>query len=309
VPGIDRNRIKLIDFWPRAKVEDTFIAKCLEGTENFSANLVVESVFVPSILTNLGYFGRLLQTHRVSKRTKKLLDGNRESGVRNVWWTGENIRPPIHRSFDHFVSFDQDSFGGVNTYFPLFYIEALLPSTGTLERIGVRKLEAEELTLGRSNSNLNFEKQKFACAFINNPDPVRIAAIQALSRFGQVDVFGRYSGRPVKSKSEIARNYKYMICFENDIYPGYVTEKLLDAYLAGTVPLYWGDLGEEKHINRNSFLNLKDFPSLEAFAKVVASMDADQYCEIYSQPLLESVPPVEPLVEALLGTSEFKNES
>jgi hypothetical protein len=66
-------------------------------------------------------------------------------------------------------------------------------------------------------------------------------------------------------------------------------------------------LGREPHINRKSFLNLKDFPSLEEFAKVVASMDADQYHEIYSQPLLESVPPLEPLVEALLGTSELKN--
>lgn len=34
--------------------------------------------------------------------------------------------------------------------------------------------------------------------------------------------------------------YKFMLCFENSSAPGYVTEKALQAYLAGTIPIYWG---------------------------------------------------------------------
>jgi len=35
-------------------------------------------------------------------------------------------------------------------------------------------------------------------------------------------------------------NYKYMICLENSIEPGYITEKPFQAWFAGTVPIYHG---------------------------------------------------------------------
>jgi hypothetical protein len=34
--------------------------------------------------------------------------------------------------------------------------------------------------------------------------------------------------------------YNFVIAFENVDYPGYITEKIMDAFQAGTVPLYWG---------------------------------------------------------------------
>ena len=36
-------------------------------------------------------------------------------------------------------------------------------------------------------------------------------------------------------------DYKFMICFENSLGSGYLTEKIFTAYAAGTVPIYWGD--------------------------------------------------------------------
>jgi alpha(1,3/1,4) fucosyltransferase len=34
--------------------------------------------------------------------------------------------------------------------------------------------------------------------------------------------------------------YKFYICCENQAYPGYHTEKIMNAYLANCVPIYWG---------------------------------------------------------------------
>lgn len=295
-------KLKLVDFWPGAKVKQTFVFRALASHLNASINLTVYSVFRFRLLLETGKLGRVIEKFLSKARDTCLERQYSSAGSRNIWWTGENIRPPLEQKFHHFVSFDQDRHSGRNTYFPLFYIEALLPSTGTLKRIGLSSFDAEQLLRPRLERHFDFDARKLACVFINNPEPTRLAAIRELSKFGQVDIFGRYSGRPVGSKFATAANYKFVLCFENDLYPGYVTEKLLDAYLCDVVPLYWGDLGREPHINRKSFLNLKDFPSLEEFSKVVANMDADQYYEIYSQPLLESVPPLEPLVEALLGT-------
>lgn len=300
-------KLKLVDFWPGAKVKETFVYRALRSHLDAVANLKVYSVFRSRLLLDTGVLGRTVEKFLHKARDARLEREFDSSVSRNVWWTGENIRPPLEQRFHHFVSFDQDPHSGRNTYFPLFYIEATLPSKGTLERIGLTSFDVRQLLKPRLNRPTDFGSRKLACVFINNPEPTRLAAISELSKHGQVEVYGRYSGRPVGSKFAVAANYKFVLCFENDLYPGYITEKLLDAYLCDVVPLYWGDLGREPHVNRKAFLNLKDFASLEEFARVVARMDADQYFEVYSQPLLNSVPPVEPLVKALLGGGEFKN--
>ena len=49
--------------------------------------------------------------------------------------------------------------------------------------------------------------------------------------------------------------FEFGIAFENSSYPGYTTDKLLDAFEAGTVPIYWGDplVGHDFH--ERAFVN------------------------------------------------------
>jgi hypothetical protein len=64
---------------------------------------------------------------------------------------------------------------------------------------------------------------------------------------GVVDVYGggwpkslpSYRGLAA-SKIDIMRRYRYCLVFENQCQPGYITEKLLDCFVAGAVPIYWG---------------------------------------------------------------------
>ena len=51
--------------------------------------------------------------------------------------------------------------------------------------------------------------------------------------------FPNYYGM-TDNKLQTLRNYNFVIAFENSDYPGYITEKVIDAFKAGTVPLYWG---------------------------------------------------------------------
>jgi len=294
-------KIKLIDFWPNAIPEDTFFFKALADLQLSLKELNVYSVFPPRVITALGGVGRAVNSLRRSLLSRRLRTGGQKSSVRNIWWTGENVRPPLDIAFDHFVSFDQDSYGGRNTYFPLFYLETLFPTKGGFERTGASVFLPSDLTKPRPQSPYQFSSRKFVCAFINNPEPIRMAALRELEKYGTVDVFGKHTGNVAPSKAIVAKEYKYMLCFENDFYPGYVTEKLLDAYLCGTVPLYWGNLGRENHINQKSFINLADFASLEEFSKHVAGLTEEQYMKIFREPLLLSVPSAEPLLLALSG--------
>lgn len=213
-----------------------------------------------------------------------------KNSKKRVWITFENIRPPFQDDLDLTFSYDQDSLGGRNFYLPLWQIhlehqrkfgKPLNPNSS----LG-HEILSETLVNSRAINLERFRNRKFACAFLANPQPTRLRLIEELSKFGTVDVFGAKSGRPVPNKYEVAKEYNFFICPENDLYPGYVTEKLLDAYMCETVPIYWGDLGSDQHINRKSFLNLRDFDSINNFSEHIAKLDFDDYNAIYEQPFL-----------------------
>jgi len=282
--------VQFANFWPGFDERDNFITQVLDGS-SLQKDIRVHSVFF-SFQEQL--WRRFMKAMHLDRYPKKETNGS----VRNIWYTGENIRPPAAERFDAFISFDQDSYGGKNTYFPLFYIDLLLETKESIQRRGVSLLNPEKLTDRREPSK---EDKRFVCAFLSNPEPTRLRAIEELKKFGEVEVFGPYAGRPVKNKYELAKNYKFCLGFENDLFPGYLTEKLLDAYTCGTVPLYWGDLGRESHINRSSYINAADFASIEEFASYVGHLDARDYDQIFSEPLMNSLPSLLPLKLALLG--------
>lgn len=58
--------------------------------------------------------------------------------------------------------------------------------------------------------------------------------------FPQVDLYGRGSPAPINLKEEALVDYRFSIVIENSRIDNYFTEKLVDCFLTGTVPIYWG---------------------------------------------------------------------
>jgi Glycosyltransferase family 10 (fucosyltransferase) C-term/Fucosyltransferase, N-terminal len=86
----------------------------------------------------------------------------------------------------------------------------------------------------------------------------RRAYLYELSRYIGVDSYGRFlnnrkltadSGR--QSKLDVISRYKFTIAFENARSSDYVTEKLFDAFWAGSVPIYFGAPNVEKFVPGN----------------------------------------------------------
>lgn len=280
--------VKFLNFWPEFDEEHNFILEALEGQEVIRPIEVI-SVFGPPPPSIFKDFLSLMRLTRKS----------RFWGInpRRVWFTGENIRPPVGNHFDSFVSFDQDTYGGANFYFPLLYAELLLRERQWTKRRGIDH-DKNELLKPRFSPK---KKDKFICAFISNPEPVRMRALDELRRYGEVDVFGPLSGNTRISKYETAKEYKFMLCFENDLYPGYVTEKLLDAYLCETVPLYRGLFGQEEHVNQRALINAANFDSLSSFCEYVGKMTEFEYENTFREPLFKTLPTLDPLIAALTG--------
>ena len=55
------------------------------------------------------------------------------------------------------------------------------------------------------------------------------------------------------------KEYKFVLVFENQIVPGYLTEKLANAKKAGAVPVYWGSSAATDMFNSDAFVNCSPF--------------------------------------------------
>jgi hypothetical protein len=73
----------------------------------------------------------------------------------------------------------------------------------------------------------------------------------------QVDLFGR-GFNEIKTKEEGLCDYMFSVVIENGFYESYYTEKILDCFATGTIPVYLGtpDIGD--YFNKNGIIDLTD---------------------------------------------------
>lgn len=285
-------KITYKNFWQGFEQEKRVFEMLFDSDLFFDiSSITIQSVFKSR-------FSKLLSAHRanlkvrVQRRLK--LTGLKSDKARKkvIWYTGENVRPPISEDIKLYLSFDQDNFSGKNVYLPLFYLRLLFQTDFARKNLG-KDFELDKLVLPRK-SDLG-SRPNFACAFINNAEPTRLRAVNELARLGQVDVFGKITNRIVRNKFDVAKSYKFIICFENGIYPGYVTEKLLDAYVCGAIPIYWGDLGKNSILNPKAFINYNDFESLEKMTNFINGMSEEELLSMAEEPLLLRKPDIHSL--------------
>jgi hypothetical protein len=99
------------------------------------------------------------------------------------------------------------------------------------------------------------------------PDPLLAAARRV------------YRGH-AKSKAETLGKYTFALCFENMILKGWITEKIFDCLLTGTIPIYWGEPEIERYVPPECFIDMrlfKDYEELNNFIKSLSQEDIQQY--------------------------------
>lgn len=120
-----------------------------------------------------------------------------------------------------------------------------------------------------------------------------------LSQYKPVYSYGRYltnnlelqnasKGRYWRdAKDDFFKNYKhkFAITYENNSYPYYTTEKLMDGFLAGSISIYFGDPKVGKDQNEKAFLNAQKLGT--HIHDVISLLDQDKakFDEMYNQPV------------------------
>lgn len=147
----------------------------------------------------------------------------------------------------------------------------------------------------------NLEEKKKFCNFLySNSRPLeRKKFFQKLSRYKQVDAGGAVFNNigekvPHGQGGEWMSDYKFSISFENESVEGYTTEKIIRAYQADTIPIYWGNPRIEEDFNEESFINIHNFDSFDSAVDYVKKVDQDfnLYKSVMQEPLFLQVPDI-----------------
>lgn len=141
-------------------------------------------------------------------------------------------------------------------------LESLVRSGGEKEKRG--KGETPK-AFGAAPSLLCPSAKSFFCDFIysNARSPDRLEFCQQLSQYKRVECPGmalrnRFPlGPGYRDKQAFQAQCKFSIAFENTYFPGYVTEKLSDPLVAGSVPIYLGDPLGVPFLNPASFIDVR----------------------------------------------------
>lgn len=251
--------VKFVDYWPEWSIED-FITPILKKYYNVIVSNKPDVVF------------------------HSIFNGMKESPTykcKKVLVLAENWRVNQFNS-DYSISFDPQT--NTNYRLPLWQMYLLL-NPSLKERLFQKRILDD------------FDR---FCAFtVSNPsNTLRNNHFDLLSAYKKVDAYGKVKlnnlglrkasegryWRDAKDEFFLKNSHKFMMVYENSSYPYYCTEKLMDAFLAGSLPIYHGDPKVEEDWNKDAFINvLKTTNWLE----LVKSMDNDKklFEEKYLQPV------------------------
>jgi len=87
----------------------------------------------------------------------------------------------------------------------------------------------------------------------------------------------------VRRKREVMNGFKFALCFENCAFPGYVTEKIFDCFLAGCIPVYFGAPDIADFVPAHTFVDYRRFGNyadLDQFLRGMSEVEARSYVDV-----------------------------
>ena len=89
--------------------------------------------------------------------------------------------------------------------------------------------------------------------------------------------FPSYQGG-IAHKKEVLERTKFLICYENIAeQPGYITEKIFDAFFSGCVPVYWGASNILQYIPQECFIDRKRFKDTKDLYRYLKGISETEY--------------------------------
>lgn len=261
---MEKVKVAFVDFWSGADLEQFILLRALREHHETVITTVAEADYV--IFSVFGDDHWFVPDDKVK-----------------IFYTGENVCPDFN-ACDYAFGFSPISLGDRYMRLPNYYCTPrFLKST----------LLMEQKHILPADFDLQKEKPDFCSFVVSNGDanPIREEFFELLSKYCKVDSGGRYMnniGGPVDDKASFDTRHRFAISFENSSTPGYTTEKIVDAFAARCIPIYWGDPEVTRVFNPKAFINVYDYRTLEDVVQRVIALDddPDTYLAMLREPAL-----------------------
>ena len=139
---------------------------------------------------------------------------------------------------------------------------------------------------------------KKICAVISNSTCAkRNYFLDKLQKYVHIDYAGQFRNNVTKipgayNSNEILNfysQYKFVICLENTKQETYITEKIINGFLAKTIPIYWGSDKIFEYFNKERFINISALTE-DVINNTINNImtilnDDNKYLQIVNQPI------------------------
>lgn len=206
-------------------------------------------------------------------------------GIR-ILYTGENHHIDLNR-FDYCLTHELRETDRCHRY-PYWHLHCLVQPEYRKKLLNPTPVSTVELI----TQNRDF------CAFVcrNPKGKERNALVQDLMKVRKVSCGGPFMNnigyilpRPYEVKQEFQSKHYFSMAYENESAAGYQTEKIVDAFLSNSIPIYWGNPRVAEEFNPAAFVNAHDFRTRKALVSHIlelAESPADM-AAMLSQPVLQ----------------------
>lgn len=171
------------------------------------------------------------------------------------------------------------------------------------------------LKSGTREFNINDLKEKvFFANFLASHDSennIRGDFYKKLSQYKRVESPGKlyHNNDSViswrdNSKADFQAKSKFSLCFESTKNEGFTTEKIIDAFYANTIPVFYGSSTIKDIINPKAYIDVSDYKSMDEAVEIIKQLDSDD--ELYMKMMREPIF-IDPLFQQKLmnGLEEF----
>lgn len=245
-------RIAYINFWKIDKNDDYYFTKFIEKN-NIGKVEIVNYTDNPDIL----FCSCLDDYNYVELREIKNIKAKSK-----IFFYGENLNrfqpynddKLLYNTFDLIVGFKSTDLSKNQIRFPLWLLYYDYYNYDEKDNI-LTDIQT------KYTENINLHKNMFATIVCRHgAGGKREKIFNELANYGVVMSPGKFMnntepiGETGKDKIDYIKYGLYNICLENSSFEGYFTEKIFQAFEAGTIPLYWAsDLPEQDIINKNKY--------------------------------------------------------
>lgn len=252
-------KVKFIGFWAGFSDEDNIFINALKKHFDVELSDEPEYLFYSTFLPNEFDFA--------------LYDCVR------IFFSGENASPDFNYC-DYAISFDSITYNDRYLEYKVFTDDDMV---------------YDALHKHENISEADFAKRENFCNFIvgnSTAMPERKALFDTINEYKTVSSAGTYLNNTgfvadnYEKKLAFQRTCRFSVTCESVSQCGFVTEKILHAFAAGTVPVYYGDSDVTKIFNPKAFINCHDFDSFDDVIKEIDRIENNPplWAEMVSAP-------------------------